>query len=238
MSSKDKRVHILDPKTNVVAYLLPLTPPATPSPPSSASSSLSLIELRAFLPSAIERLAVVSVHNALSYGNQLCFNAALPMQYSNLPAPAFPSVAHAGVFQLNPIFHHSLDFLAEPATSPPLPSLTLTCDPSLPWRFEVRRSLPNRFVTVYDVLQTLSAKLRTPVSGTEMIVFITEETFDSIVEAFELRVNTISDIHEREEQRAKFVRRIDCLMGRTRLLGLQWVGAEHPDMFTIGWGWP
>jgi len=236
---KHKSVHFLDPITDAVVSLEPLTPPSTPSPPQSTYESLSasLIELQPALPS--DRKTVVSIHGALSYGNNLCFNAALPIQCIGISPPTFQIVARSDLSQFTSSFHdHNLDFLVEPATSPPLPSLILTSGPSLPWDIEVCPSPPIQFVTVYDVLQALNTNLRTVVLNIEISLFVSEKTFDSIVEAFEERVNSILDVHEREEQRAKFVRRIDCLMGRTRFLGLQWVGLEHFDMFTIGWGWP
>jgi len=228
----------LDPVTNVVAVPDPLTPPATPSPSCSVPSSPSLSDLRAALPSVPNPLTNVFVHDALSYGGQLRFNAAIPLQYGGLSPAAFHGVAPPGFSQPGAGFHHELDFLAEPATSPPLPSLTLTCDPFLPWHIEVHPSLPNLFVTVYDVLQTLNANLRIPLSDSELSLFISEQTYASIVDAYQNRLNAIRDIREREEQRAKSVRRIDCLIGRTKLLGLQWVGVDNPDVFTIGWGWP
>lgn len=223
----------------MVTPLDPLTPPTThvPLSPTSTVSDSSLPSSSGPLtpPSnAPGLLNDSSVHWALCFDSSLRFNAAY--------APQFDSAHEYGMHHYSPpgspthsTFRNDLDFLAEPATSPPLPSLLLVCD-ELPWQIEVRPSLPNLFVTVYDVLETLNWNLRSRVSNPEWMSFETQQ--EGVFAAFEERVNGIPDAQEREEQRAKSIRRIDCLMGRTRLLGAYCDDPKRPEVLAISWDTP
>ena len=61
---------------------------------------------------------------------------------------------------------------------------------------------------------------------------------EGIFAAFEERVNAIPNAEEREEQREKSLRRIDCLQGRTRLVGAFCDDPKRPDVLVISWDAP
>jgi hypothetical protein len=130
-----------------------------------------------------------------------------------------------------------MNFLADAATSPPLRSLFLICD-YLPWRIEVVSSLPSLFVTVYDVLHAIYSSLRTPLSPAEWSFFASDQKQFDILQSFEDRLNTIPDSDARDDQRPEAVRRIDCLIGRTSLLGIEQISAEKMEDFAISWEYP
>jgi hypothetical protein len=233
-SSKGKRVRFLDPETDTITPLDPLTPPATHVPLSTVFDSSLPSSSGPRTPQNSPTLVPdPSVHWALCFDSPLRFDAA--------HAPHFDSAHECGVQRYSPpaspthaTFRHDLEFLVDPATSPPLPFLVLTCE-DLPWQIEVRPSLPNLFVTVYDVLKILNLNLRSRVSKPEWMAFGSEQ--DGILAAFEKRVNAICDEEEREEQRES-LRRIDYLMGRTRLVGAYCDDPKQPDVLMINWDTP
>lgn len=231
----------------MITPLDPLTPPPAIHAPLSPDSSASTSELswsssssssgpRTPPPVTGPILPIPSsTHWALSFDSQLSYNAALPLQLNSfISSHSYGPLHHSPT---SPTFAHDCDFLAEPATYPPLPSLTLTCE-DIPWVIEARPSLPNLFVTVYDALQAINSSLRARVLDSERSLFASQQTQDEIFQTFQARVAAIPDVYQREEQRAKSVRRIDCLMGRTRLLGAYCDKVERPDVLMLSWGWP
>jgi hypothetical protein len=117
----------------------------------------------------------------------------------------------------------SPDILANPASSPPLPSLALRVG-DLPWLFTVwpdtTRSPGNAVVTVQDVLLAIYFHLRTAAKANEYEAMGKARKAE-IFATFERRVG--SD----PIQRGKGLRRVDFLSGRFRAQGL--VRAQSKD---------
>ena len=148
--------------------------------------------------------------------------------------PPLVSLA-AATGRSSPLFEYDTTTLAEAATSPPLPSILLVCE-NLPWNIRVLSSLPNLFVTNYDVLQAIHVNLRIPVVAAEWFLCGTPQDREVILQTFERRVRRLSNEFTRAEERARSVRRVDCLMGMTRLVRI--APSEDPGVFVVEWGWP
>jgi len=117
--------------------------------------------------------------------------------------------------------------LAQPATHPPLPYLSLSTY-LLPWSIVVLPSqphLPHSFVTVSDVMHTLHHTLSLGATPEELRE-LTSDVRSQVEAAFERRVKSHSDIWRREWETRLGIRRIDILMGRTRFRGLSIVGDD------------
>jgi hypothetical protein len=106
----------------------------------------------------------------------------------------------------------------------------------LPWRIRVSSSLPNLFVTNYDVLQAIHISLRIPIVHAEWPLCGTPQDQDTILHTFERRIRRLSSEAARAGERAKSVRRIDCLMGMTKLVRI--TPSEDPEVFAMEWGRP
>ncbi|KAI0293721.1 hypothetical protein B0F90DRAFT_1821851 [Multifurca ochricompacta] len=159
---------------------------------------------------------------------------------SSYPSPPHPPPLTPGVY-LHPALaapslqydmrHHptqsnlrlSPAILATPASSPPLPSLSLRVG-GLPWLFTVRPDLGlspgNAIVTVSDVLTSVYFHLRTAVKADEYNA-MNKARKAEIFQAFERRVGTDP------AQRGKGLRRVDFLGGYTRAHGL--IRAQSKD---------
>jgi len=135
----------------------------------------------------------------------------------------------------SPLFEYDVATLAEAATAPPLPSILLVCD-NLPWNIRVLSSLPNLFVTNYEVLQAIHANLRIPVIAAEWFLCGPPQDREVILQTFERRVRRLSNDFGQAEERAGSVKRVDCLMGMTRLVRI--VPSEESEVFVMEWGWP
>jgi len=232
------KVAFLDPTSNVRTELEPLTPPVsvppsphlgtidlpptssgycTPTSPESTGSSLQQ-------PAQQQ----TRIHLILYQANDLQFDAGMTLQ------PRL--VSHdTSSGRSSPLFEYDTAILAEAATSPPIPSILLMCD-NLPWKIRVSSSLPNLFVTNYDVLQAIHVSLRIPVVTAEWPLCGTSQDREVILQTFERRVRRLSNDFTQAEERARSVRRVDCLMGMTRLVRI--IPSEDPEVFVMEWGWP
>lgn len=123
--------------------------------------------------------------------------------------------------------------LDEPVTYPHMSSIILFSD-LLPWSNRVEAETPGGVVTIFDVLQTLHAALRTQISKTEWNS-LSSHTQNSVSAAFYRRVGGIRDHSLKEEQFEKGVRKLDFLLGNTMLLGLAAI-PDKPGVFTLYWG--
>ncbi|KAF9645925.1 hypothetical protein BDM02DRAFT_3063862, partial [Thelephora ganbajun] len=108
--------------------------------------------------------------------------------------------------------------LDEPVAYPHMTSIVLFSD-LLPWSTRVEAPTPGDVVTIFDVLQTLHTVLRTPISKSEWNS-LSAHTQDSVSTAFYHRLGGIRDRSAREKQLKKGVRRLDFLLGNTKLLGI------------------
>ena len=114
--------------------------------------------------------------------------------------------------------------LAEPATTPPLPCLSIST-PYLQWSIVV---LPSRhpFVTVSDVLCTLHHTVSFSATQDELDG-LTSDIWPHVHAVFERRVQAHPDWRICERERRCGIRRIDFLLGRTRFLGLSIVANQE-----------
>ncbi|KAI0915970.1 hypothetical protein AcV5_003434 [Taiwanofungus camphoratus] len=120
------------------------------------------------------------------------------------------------------------DVLAQPATHPALPALTLICD-LLPWLITITPSTsaawspgPLKVVTVGDVLYTLYRTLRLPVAETELS-YLRADGQACVHAAFHARYRMIDDQRQRAEEKGKGVKRVDFLMEARVFSGLSMV---------------
>ncbi|KAK1229503.1 hypothetical protein PQX77_007426 [Marasmius sp. AFHP31] len=122
----------------------------------------------------------------------------------------------------------SNSILSEPATEPPVSSLTITC-PLLKWTITVtpppsiqpsgRRS-PVPYVSVLDVLMALLRDMNIPVLSSEYEALPSREATAKVDEAYFQRCRSIADPAIRSTEELRGVKRVDFLMGQNRFLGL------------------
>lgn len=145
--------------------------------------------------------------------------------YSNLEVPWDLSF---------PIFpdHYPPFTLQEPATQPPLQSLTVICPDLLLWDIPVKSSsiYVNAFVTVEDVLTAIYSNLRTPVNTIEYEKRCPDK--DAVCRAFYARANRIRDPVRQQEEIGKGVKRVDFLKGFTTFNGLS-VSPHGDDIWEL-----
>ena len=108
--------------------------------------------------------------------------------------------------------------LSQPATQPPLPSLTLVF-PRLTWQCPVHASSNGSYVTLFDVLDTLYRFLRTNISEREY-QSLPPDSQKRVYEAYQHRCSRFRSNRERHAERMKGVKRVDFLMGEIRFQGL------------------
>ena len=238
MPSTPTKVSFLDPNDNTITALEPLTPPVSvpPSPhlttidlPPTPSGYCTPTSPEPVEPQPLQMVQQQTrIHRVLYQANSLRFNAEMTLQ-PRLVSYGMPTG------RSSPLFEYDTATLAEAATSPPLPSILLLCD-NLPWKIRVSSSLPNLFVTNYDVLQTIHVNLRTPVVPAEWPLCGSPEDQQVILQTFERRVRRLSNEFARTEERTRSVRRVDCLMGQTRLVRI--TPSEEPGVFVMEWGLP
>jgi hypothetical protein len=215
--------------------------PPTPSP---AFSDISLPEpeflltpptFTTLLPPAPEPF-VMRIHGTLAY--RPAVNPILAWDISSPPANALP-VGALGVSpsQFRPV-------LAEAATNPPLPEMTILTA-HLPYKITIRAGVANgasspwtpqnvplpmpgmpsspsaQHVTVYDVMVGLYTFLRIPLSPAEYAA-LSQPHQQALAAAFGRRVSQVQDPAQRQLEHSKGVKRIDYLSaaGRTGFLGI------------------
>ncbi|KAG6889183.1 hypothetical protein C0995_003094 [Termitomyces sp. Mi166 len=107
--------------------------------------------------------------------------------------------------------------LYEPATEPPLRSLTIII-PNLPWTVTVDAS--QGYVTVQDVLDALYHSLRTNISTQDFHTLPSDQARRKVAVAYAQRYRRITCPREYEDEKRRGVTRVDFLMGHTRFMGL------------------
>lgn len=256
-----KRVRFIDPATNNVIYPDTGHPPvilATPSPSFSISSlpspplpstpNSSGFYYAPLMPVGGHGITQ-QVHPAILYDGQIA-----PLRFdvtvapSQLADPAPQTFGKGGWFlkcsrpsaQLSPLTGRSpsplcfkLSLLDEPVTYPLMNSIILFSD-LLPWSIAVEAETSGDAITIFDVLQALHTSLRTPISKPEWS-YLSVHTQNSVSAAFYRRLGGIQDRSLREKQLGRGVRRLDFLLGATKLLGISAV-PHKPGVFTLHWG--
>jgi len=256
-----KRVHFVDPVTNDVFSPDMLNPPVLPPTPSPTFSIYSLPSSplpstpgssRPYyvpLPPAATYGMVRHVHPAVSYSGRI---PPLYLDVTVAPSQLVDSVPQkpdkGRWFSMcsRPSAHQSpltgrsaspvlfeLSLLDEPVTYPHMTSIVLLSD-LLPWSTRVEAAMSGDVVTIFDVLQTLHTVLRIPISKSEWNS-LSAHTQDAVSTAFYHRLGGIRDHSLREKQLNKGVRRLDFLLGNTKLLGISPV-PDKLGIFTLHWG--
>ncbi|KAJ7507439.1 hypothetical protein B0H11DRAFT_1705347 [Mycena galericulata] len=127
--------------------------------------------------------------------------------------------------------------LAEPATSPPLPCVTILSD-LFPWRISIypSSSKPGAYVTVADVLHGLYRGLRHRVRKEELETISVPKPFiASVRQAFHNRCSRLArtvDPAAADSEARKGIRRIDFLLGNHMFTGLL-PTSENPDVWKL-----
>ena len=234
-----RRVRVFYPSMNAVHSTAGLSPPSSPRTPSptfsdSSASSLTTPPTPQSLFSTIPLPALKpQIHPAITYTGplpHLCFDLAFPPSYLLVPdSPALGS----DLSSISSYSFESVDtmLLSEQATYPASHTITLITE-ALPWSITV--TAKSTFVTVYDVLQALHSSLRLQVATTEW-TSLSRASQEVIAASFHKRVDGFSDRIKRGKQLGKGVRRLDFLVGHTRLYGIS-PFEERPGVFLVHWG--
>jgi len=119
----------------------------------------------------------------------------------------------------------------EPATTPPLPFLTITSI-HLPWTIKVYPSNAV-YVSLEDVYDSIYRTLRTNITSAEFNLFSNQDDQRRATRAYEKRYRR----HHRntrayEEEKRGGMKRVDFLMGHTKFLGLS-NSSRHPDEWQL-----
>ena len=258
----EKRVHFVDPVTNDVFFPDMLNPPVIPPTPSPSFSISSLPSPPLPSTPSSSRSHYVPLPPLATYGMvqhvhpAVLYSGRVPPLYLDVtvdPSQLADQVPQkqrsmGGWFskcsrpsaQQSPLTGRSaspvrfeLSLLDEPVTYPHMNSIVLLTD-LLPWSTRVEAATPDDVVTIFDVLQTLHTVLRIPVSKPEWNS-LSAPVQDSVSAAFYRRLGGIRDHTLREKQLKKGVRRLDFLLGNTKLLGIAAV-PDKPGIFTLYWG--
>ncbi|KAG6827730.1 hypothetical protein H0H87_003767 [Tephrocybe sp. NHM501043] len=125
----------------------------------------------------------------------------------------------------------SLRGFTEPATQPPLPSITIV-SPHLPWTATVYPSRHGTYVTVGDVIDELHHFLRKQISAKEWNSLPSEKDRRRVTDAYERRYRRISSSRDYDDEKTRGVRRVDFLMGLNKFMGLA-PSAEGPGVLVF-----
>ncbi|EIN08229.1 hypothetical protein PUNSTDRAFT_143878 [Punctularia strigosozonata HHB-11173 SS5] len=226
------------------AWSLTSTPTANTPSPTYSNASLSSDDGPLTPPSFPSSLpgSAVNIHPSLAH--HLYHTPAI--QYDTIEHPSTASLVHHPPHSSR---QELRSLLAEPATSPPVTSLKLVSN-HLPFLITVTPTTPasppyhgspfsaissprssvNPFVTVGDVLASIYHGLRTPISKTEFAK-LGHSKAEEVTAAWQKRYRRLNNTREREAEKAKGVKRIDFLSGRTKYLGIS--PPKHGDMWVL-----
>ncbi|KAH7908536.1 hypothetical protein BJ138DRAFT_1174138 [Hygrophoropsis aurantiaca] len=207
--------------------------PSTPSPSHSISS----------LPSSSGPLTPPQNEFKLLYSPSKIPASPLPSGFVAIhPLLAFdPFVQPTPYILAQP--PHTIKYtsaLAESATTPPLPRLTLL-SPALPWALVIDANTDADgkvgakgmgFVTVWQVLEALYRFLRRPVTTAEYASLPSDVARAHVGEAFHARWSSVRGKDESREEYSKGVKRVDFLMEKLRFMGLSCT-KQGPDVWTL-----
>jgi hypothetical protein len=200
------------------------TPPLTYSYLSSSPSSVGLITPPSphYPPSPLPYIAVQVSPLLACSSHGYTSSPALTYAVSMPPSAATISSSRQGL---------DWHILNEPATHPPLPTLTLLSSTHLPWPIIVSAST-HVGVTVGDLLTCLYRQLRRTVSEAEFRSLPGPDAQSRVSLSFQDRYRRISDPRVAAEEKAKGLKRVDFLMGRVRWMGLSSTKAS-PDRWIL-----
>jgi hypothetical protein len=122
--------------------------------------------------------------------------------------------------------HVSSRALSEPATEPPMRSISIVSS-YLPWSFKIHAS-NGKYVTLEDVFETIYRTLRINLTQPEFNSFSSEKDRRRATRAYEERYRRLRSQRQYEEEKRAGMKRVDFLMGHTRLVGITNDG-RRPD---------
>ncbi|KAF5324162.1 hypothetical protein D9619_011116 [Psilocybe cf. subviscida] len=117
--------------------------------------------------------------------------------------------------------------LMEPATTPALSFMRITCT-YLPWSTKVYPDANGTYVTVGDVLESLSLAFRHNIGEKEFRLLKSAGDQRRATRAYEERYRRLRATHLYESEKRAGMKRIDFLMGRTQFVALSSNG-HRPD---------
>jgi len=106
----------------------------------------------------------------------------------------------------------------EPATTPPLPFLTIHSI-RLPWAIKVYAA-NGSYVTLEDVFDSIYRSLRKNITSAEFNMFSSQDDQRRATRAYEKRYRRLRDTRGYEEEKRGGMKRIDFLMGHTKFLSI------------------
>jgi len=121
--------------------------------------------------------------------------------------------------------------LSMAATHPPVELMKIVVA-GLPWAFTVEPTATSSpFVTVLDVLHTLYTGLHKPIKQAEFVA-VSKSYRDSISVGWYNRLDKISSPSDMKAERARGVRRIDYLLGKTCIKRLRYLNISGQGVVT------
>ncbi|KAG6811514.1 hypothetical protein H0H92_007068 [Tricholoma furcatifolium] len=117
----------------------------------------------------------------------------------------------------------SMQALSEPATQPPMSSITITIS-HFPWSTTVYPSRRNTYVTVEDILDQVYHMLRTHIEPHDYYSLPNGKDKRRVTAAYEERYRRIPGSRDYEDEKRGGVRRVDFLAGQTKFLGFEEAG--------------
>jgi hypothetical protein len=217
--------HVRFVQNNLVYSPAPTTPSLTYSPysPSSSTGLLTPPSLhRTTLPLPVIPVQIHPLLACASNGystssatsSALIYDLTLPPQTAQCANSYAPSSSSARL----PLPPH---VLAEAATSPPQPHLTLSCTEQLPWPIHIVAAHPHVGVTVGDVLHCLYSELRRSATEAEFRSLPTQAAQAFATKSYEDRCRRLaSDPRAFAHEKSKGLKRVDFLLGRVAWNGL------------------
>jgi hypothetical protein len=121
--------------------------------------------------------------------------------------------------------------LSMAATHPPARVMTIVA-PGLPWSITIEPTTSSPFVTVLDVLNALHVNLHKPIKHAEFDA-VSKSYRDSISKTWHDRLDKIPSHSEAKAERARGVRRVDFLLGKTCVHRLRYLSIS--DRGEVTW---
>ena len=121
--------------------------------------------------------------------------------------------------------------LLEQATNPPLKFLTISSI-HLPWTIKVYAS-NGSYVTLQDIFDSLYRNLRTNITSDEFNLFSTKDDQRGATRAYHNRYRRFRNTNAYEKEKRGGMKRVDFLMGHTKLLGISQTPTGHPDEWQL-----
>ena len=119
----------------------------------------------------------------------------------------------------------------EPATTPPLPFLTIRSI-HLPWAIKVYAS-NGSYVTLEDVFESIYRTLRKNITSAEFNMFSSQDDQRRATRAYEKRYRRLRNTRAYDEEKRGGMKRVDFLMGHTKFLGISSSNSHRPDEWQL-----